>query len=193
MDKLILASKSPRRKELLEKLGLEFDVVGSSYEEDMTLDMRTKDLAKYLSKGKAEEVAGKYFDEIVIAADTFVCLDEQILGKPLSVGRAREMLKLIRGKKVSVVTGFTVIQKSKKRIIQDVEQAFVYMRNYSDRDIEGYIKTGEPIDKAGAFAIQDRGGVLVDKIEGDFFTAVGLPIFKLVKVLKDFGITFWEF
>lgn len=189
--KIILASSSPRRKELLAKTGLLFSVEPSGYEEDMGLKLDPIALANVLSAGKAEGVARNHKNAIVIGADTFIAHNGRVLGKPHTQARAKAMLKSLSGKAHSVITGFTIIDtKNGKRISRAVESK-VYFKKMSDREIDAYIKTGEPLERGGAYAIQELGSVFVEKIEGDFFGVMGLPIFELVKELAKFGISVW--
>lgn len=186
--KIILASTSPRRKELFGKLNLPFVVEASDYEEDMTIKMPPKKLAKFLSYGKAVAVAKKHKADIVIGADTFVVFDNKLLGKPKSKIEAKKMLKKLSGKRVDILTGLTIIDvaSGKKISTTDVTKAFI--RKMTDAEIDNYIASGEPMDKAGAFAIQGLGAVIIRRIEGDFMGAMGLPLFILAKELKKFGI-----
>ncbi|EFK97125.1 Maf-like protein [sediment metagenome] len=185
MPKIILASTSPRRKALLSQLGLEFEVVHSDYDEDMTLAMEPVELAKFLSAGKADAVYAKYPKDIIIAADTFVVMREHILGKPHTPERAKEMLQKISGQKLQIITGLTVINEKQK--ISRAVSTDVFIKKLSIEEIENYVATGEPLDKAGAFAIQEKGAALVEKIEGDYNSAVGLPLDELVKILQEMG------
>lgn len=190
MAKIILASGSPRRKELFEKLQIPFVVEVSNYEEDMNLKLKPLELAKELSRGKAEAVADKHKNEevIIIGADTFVVLKNKILGKPRTTEKAKEMIKEMSGKAHSVITGFTIINsKSGKKVSKAVESK-VYFRKLTDKEIEDYVRTGEPLDKAGAYAIQEFGSVLIERIEGDYTNIVGLPLAPLIEGLKKFGI-----
>lgn len=186
--KIILASNSPRRKELLERLGLKFEIVASDYEEDMSLQMHPMELAKFLSHGKAEVVAEKYKNRIIIAADTFVALKYELLGKPHTEIEARKMLQKISGKIVSIVTGYTVIDSATNKKISKAVEAKVHIKKLTAEEIENYIKTKEPLDKAGAFAVQGIGSVIIKRIDGDFFGIVGLPLYDLAKSLKKFGV-----
>jgi len=188
MKKIILASTSPRRKELLEKTGLKFEIVSSDYEEDMGLKMKPLALAKYLSRGKAEAVAKKYKNHVIIAADTFVALGDELLGKPRTTTEAETMLKKISGKIVSIITGYTVFDTSSNKKISRVSEAKVHIKKLTAEEIKNYIKTKEPLDKAGAFAVQGIGAVLIKKIEGDFFGIVGLPLYDLAQSLKKVGV-----
>lgn len=190
MTKIILASTSPRRKELLEKTGTYFIVEVSNYKEDMNLNLKPLELAKELSRGKAEAVAKNHKDEdvLIIGADTFVVLNNKILGKPHTSEKAKEMIKEMSGRVHTVITGFTIINaQSGKRISKAVESK-VYFRKLTDEEIDAYVRTGEPLDKAGAYAIQEAGSVLIEKIEGDYTNIVGLPLPALIGELKNFGI-----
>jgi septum formation protein len=188
MKKIILASVSPRRKEILSKTGLFFDIQESEYEEDMNLQMSPSDLAEHLSLSKAKSVSDKNIDAIVIAADTFVVFDNKYLGKPKTESLAREMLSLLSGTTHEIITGVTIIHKETNHLVSFHEKTKVFMKELSSETIDAYIKTGEPLDKAGGYAMQEIGSILVEKIEGDFFNAVGLPISRLVEELKSFGI-----
>lgn len=190
MQKIILASASPRRRELLGKLQIPFAVEVSDYEENNDLNLAPLDLAKTLSAGKARTVAKKHKGEevIIIGADTFVLLDNKILGKPLTLEKAKEMIRQLSGRSHSVVTGFTVIDaKSGKEVSKAVESK-VYFRKLTEKEIETYVGIGEPLDKAGAYAIQEAGSALIEKTEGDYTNIVGLPLPALIKELKNFGI-----
>ena len=154
----------------------------------MTLKLPPKELAKVLSMGKAEAVAKKYKNAVVIGADTFVVSKNKLLGKPHTVERARKMLKQLNGTAHSVITGFSIIDtKTGKRVSRAIE-CKVYFRKITDREINAYIKTGEPLERAGAYAVQERGSVFIKKTEGDFFTIIGLPVYELTKELKKFGV-----
>ena len=186
--RLILASTSPRRKEILSSSGLLFEVVPSDYEEDMTLAMEPKNLAKYLSKRKAETVANKYPDSVVIGADTFVEFEGEVLGKPHTKEKAKETLHRLNGRIHSIITGFTVIDASNAKCISQAVETKVVFKRSTDKEIDEYIATGEPLDKAGSYAIQGIGKSLVERIEGDYNNIVGLPLDALLNVLKGFGV-----
>ena len=168
MKQLILASTSPRRKEILEKTGLKFKVVASRYEEDMTLPMSATKLPQYLAEQKAKDVAKRYPEAVVIGADTIVAFGRKVLGKPKTKRGAKKMLKLISGKVVKVITGYSIINYKSGRILTDKSIGNVYFKKYSDKEIDAYIRTGEPMGRAGAFAVQERGAVLIEKVTGDF-------------------------
>ncbi|MDP2649331.1 MAG: Maf family protein [bacterium] len=185
MRRIILASASPRRKELLSKY-LKFKIDISNFDES-SIDQRKYspiEFAKHLSLQKAKEVAKKYKDAVIIAADTLVVLDDEILGKPSNEKHAREMLEKLSGKMHLVITGFTIIDtKTKKTSTKSVETK-VYFRKISEDEIDQYVQNGEPLGKAGAYGIQDKAGIFVEKIEGDFFNVVGLPLCALFEELK---------
>ncbi|MFC2067185.1 Maf family protein [Chloroflexota bacterium] len=188
MKTIILASASPRRKILLEKIGLIFEVEPSNYEEDMPLRLEPHEFARKISLEKARVVAGKHKNSIVIAADTFIVFGGQILGKPHTEKAAREMLEAIRGKYHSVITGFSIIDASKNKTLSKTVETKVYIRELTSVEIDAYVKSGEPLDKAGAYAIQGLGSVFVEKIDGDYYNVVGLPLSTLTEALKEFGI-----
>lgn len=188
MQKIILASTSPRRKELFEKLNLDFEVEASSYQEDMNLIKPPLELAKLLSLGKAKDVSAKHKEGIIIGADTFIAMDDELLGKPVTADKAKEMLRKISGKVLSVITGFSIIDITQNKIISDAVETKVFIKNLSGEEIENYVRTGEPLDKAGAFAIQGIGAIIVKKIEGDYFNVMGLPLSALAKRLTEFGV-----
>jgi len=190
LKKLVLASGSPRRREILKEAGLEFTVARSGYEEDLSLQMSPHDLAMHLSAGKARDVAARHMDALVIAADTFIVLEGRILGKPGTADEAEQMLRAMSGKEHSVITGFTVLDSESKREVSRWVETRVRFREISDDEITSYVETGEPLDKAGAYGIQQRGAALVERVEGDYLNVVGLPLEELKKVLAGFGFEF---
>jgi septum formation protein len=186
--RIILASASPRRKEILELTGLKFSVDASDYEEDMDLGLKPHELARFLSAEKAGTIAVKYKNALVIAADTFIVFKGHLMGKPHSREEARRMLILLNGKAHSVITGFTIIDTNTRKKLSRSVETKVYFRKMTVSEIETYIKTGEPLDKAGAYAIQGLGAVIVKKIEGDYLNVVGLPLVSLTEALKKFRV-----
>lgn len=188
MRRIILASTSPRRRELFKKLGVPFEVVASAYEEDMTLALPPRELAVYLARGKAEAVAPRYTDAIVIGADTFLVFDGRVIGKPRDAQDAAGMLRGLAGKSHAVVTGFYIIDTAYSIHVADAVESIVHIKELSDDAIAAYIASGEPLDKAGAYAIQGKGAALVDRIEGDYDSIVGLPVGRIGEVLQEFGI-----
>jgi len=188
MKEIILASSSPRRKELLENIGLKFKVEPSNYEEDIPPGLEPHELARKISLGKAKTVASKHQNAIVIAADTFVVLDNRILGKPHTEKEARKMLEALSGKSHSVITGFSILDTGNKKTISKSVETKIYFRKFTPAEIDAYVESKEPLDKAGAYAIQGLGAVLVERIEGDYFNVIGLPLSALTEALKEFGI-----
>jgi septum formation protein len=196
MRKIILASASPRRKQLLKQLGLEFEVVPSDIEEVFNPRLKPRHQVEELALQKAQAVAGKFAsagsaqgdDAIVIGADTLVALGDEIIGKPKNTQDAKRMLKKLRGRQHSVMTGFVLIDTANKRTIVKSVETKVWFRKLSPQEISSYVEKEKPFDKAGAYAIQDLGILFVEKIEGDYFGAVGLPLFTLAKELKKFGV-----
>jgi len=188
MKKLFLASASPRRKELLELIGLDFEVVPSDYEEDLNLKNNPSETVRNLALGKARNVAKKVKEGIVIGSDTVVVLKGKILGKPKSKEEAKEILGNISDRELEVYSGVALVEAEADRFLTDCVVSKVKIKKLSKEEIENYVATGEPLDKAGAFGIQGRGALIVEKIEGDYFNIVGLPLFKLSEMLKTFGI-----
>jgi septum formation protein len=185
---VVLASASPRRRELLENIGLKFTVDPAEIAEIQTAKLKPAELAKELSRHKARAAASRHADSIIIAADTFGVLDGVILGKPVDERHARKMLAGLSGRYHSVITGFTVIDSASGRIVTRAVETRVYFRKLSRSEITRYVKTGEPLDKAGAYAIQGLGALLVERIEGDYCNVIGLPLCALTGVLRRFGI-----
>lgn len=190
MKKIFLASKSPRRLELLRMLGLNVETASPDIDESAVEADSPSHLAEKLAKTKAEKVYRDLHPEgcPVVAADTLVEIGGKILGKPRSVAEAGEMLRMLSGKLHYVHTGLAVIYSG--TFASAVETATVHFRELSDDEIESYIMSGEPMDKAGAYGIQGRAGAFVDRIEGDFFSIVGLPLCRLVTLLRNtMGLT----
>ena len=173
---IILASASPRRKELLEKIGLVFIVDPSQYSEDLNSKLTPQDLALSISEGKARAMAAKYPDAIIIAADTIGVIGSRIIGKPHTSAEAVKMLRLLSGKSHQVITGLTVLDSNNDMKVSKTLQTRVYFKELSDDEIAAYVKTGEPLDKAGAYAIQGLGSIFVEKINGDYYNVMGLPL-----------------
>jgi nucleoside triphosphate pyrophosphatase len=185
---IILASASPRRKEILEKTGLQFTVDESRYEEETDAGLEPHELARYLSREKARDVARRHRNALIIAADTLVVSGGRLFGKPRSEEEAREILKALSGKSHSVITGFTIIDTKAKKEFSNTVESKVFFKELNGDEIEAYIRSGEPFDKAGAYGIQGLGAVIVEKIDGDFFNVMGLPLNALSESLKKFGI-----
>ncbi len=186
--RIILASASPRRKEILAKTGLAFEVDRSGYDEQLDPRIEPHRLARTLAWHKAQAVSGRYQDALLIAADTFIAFRGHMLGKPHTAAEAVRMLGMLSGKTHSVITGYAVIDTRTGRRASGSEETKVVFRRLSKAEISAYVKTGEPLDKAGAYAIQGRGAMLVQRIEGDYLNVVGLPLVSLVRTLRKFGV-----
>ncbi|OGK18558.1 septum formation protein Maf [Candidatus Roizmanbacteria bacterium RIFCSPLOWO2_12_FULL_40_12] len=188
MKRLILASKSPRRKKLLQQLGLKFKVVDSGLEEKINPKLSPSQLAMKLSQEKARVVAKRYKNSIIIAADTFITLGKTIIGKPKDKKDAKRILKILSGRMHPIITGFTVMDSNTGKSSSKFVVSKVWIKKLAEKEINEYVATGEPMDKAGAYGIQERGSVFVKKIDGDYFNVVGLPLRTLTEELKKFGV-----
>lgn len=189
MKKIILASASPRRREILTNIGLDFEVVVSEADESK-IDKNSVPVSVYVQELaflKAAAVAKKIkkHDALIISADTVVYLDDQILGKPKNETDAEEMLKKLSGRAHSVFTGICVMDAQTLKSVCAKEETRVYFKELTAEKIESYVKTGEPLDKAGAYAVQGLGSLFTEKVEGDFFNVIGLPVKKLSEVLEN--------
>ncbi len=203
MSRIILASASPRRKELLEQIGIEFEICPAKGEEVITKTL-PEEVVMELSKQKAEEIASMVLsfeenhkeittptDILVIGADTVVAHQGKILGKPKDEADAKHMLRALSGNTHSVFTGVTLVLIDKQGRCGEVvfyEKTDVTMHTMSEKEIEHYVATGEPMDKAGAYGIQGKCAIYIEKIEGDYNNVVGLPISRLYQELKKIGI-----
>lgn len=186
--KLILASSSPRRKEILEKTGYDFEVINPNIDENLKIKLPPIDLVMKLALLKANDVFSKEPDAVVIGADTIVCIDGKNVGKPETVDQARSLLRQLSGRLHRVYTGVAIISKDRQETF--FVQAKVNFMKIDEDLINRYIDTKEPFDKAGGYAIQGKGRILVDSIDGDYYGVVGLPISQLAKRLeRDYGIT----
>jgi len=182
---LILGSGSPRRKRILEGLGLEFTIDIPDVDESAVNDETAAEHVRRLSWLKAATVAGRHDEGTVVAADTVVVLDGELLGKPADAGEAVEMLLRIRGRWHEVYTGVTALRCSDGASAGGVERTEVLVRFLAEDEIADYVAGGEPLDKAGAYAIQDCGAALVEQVRGCFYNVVGLPVVRLCDVLKQ--------
>lgn len=184
---LVLASASPRRFEILKNAGFLFSVRVANADETLPRSIKTpKDAVEYLANIKSDAIKAKD-DEVILSADTVVALGNEIFGKPKDGGDAFKILRTLSGKTHSVYTGVTIKQGEKKSIFS--VKTDVSFLELSDKTISDYIKTGEPLDKAGGYGIQGLGAALVEKIDGDYFNVVGLPLEKTTCELEKFGIT----
>lgn len=188
MTRIILASASPRRRELLAQIDLKFEVIPSLVSEEGEPLSTPAKTAEYLAVIKAEDVAGKLTgDGYVIGADTIVVLDGVLYGKPVNKADARGMLTRLQGRAHQVITGIAVIRLRDKEILVEHETTTVMMRPLTLEEVDRYIDTGEPMDKAGAYAIQGRGAVFIPSISGCYFNVVGLPLARLLSMLNKLG------
>lgn len=183
-DDLILASASPRRAELLKQVGIPFRQVVSGVNENLHDPKDPEDHVRELSRRKAEDVARQMSSGIVLGADTVVVLDGEILGKPADKGEAIQMLLKLSGRDHEVFTGLTLLDVVRDFSVSAVERTEVTFRELSQEEIEAYVVTGEPLDKAGAYGIQGKGAVLVSGIRGCYYNVVGLPLAKLMELLR---------
>jgi len=188
MKKIILASASPRRRELLEKIGLAFEIESSRFEEEVATAADPHRTARLNSVTKAATVAARHKNVIVIAADTIGVFRGKVLGKPHTPAEARKMLLTLNGESHRVITGFTIIDTETSKTVTRSVESRVYFRPLTPAEIDAYIRTGEPLDKAGAYAIQGLGAVIVERIEGDYYNVIGLPLAALAQSLKEFGV-----
>ncbi|HZK33027.1 MAG TPA: Maf family protein [Tissierellaceae bacterium] len=186
MEKIILASSSPRRKELLNKYNLDFHIFPADVDESYGDDELPEQIAMSLALQKALWVEKHFKEEIIIAADTIVVLEDEILNKPIDEKHAFHMLKKLSGKEHRVITGISIIKANTNLKVIDFETTIVKFRNISDDKIKRYIKTKEPMDKAGAYGIQGYGQVLIEGLNGCYSNVVGLPLGKLDYLLSKF-------
>ena len=183
--KILLASNSPRRKELLQNLGFDFQVVSIDCDEIYPENLAVEKIAEYLSELKANSYGKLEKDEVLITADTIVALENEILGKPKNEEEAKEMLRKLSGKTHEVYTAFTV--KNEEKSISTTDVAAVKFDKISEEEIEFYIKNFKPFDKAGSYGVQEWLGMAkIAKIEGSYYTIMGLPTHLVYSVLKDF-------
>ena len=188
MRKIILASASPRRRELLSKIGLEFDVVPSNYDEKLDSDIFTYEKIENLALNKAKDVASRINESaIIIAADTVVVLNGKILGKPHTKQDAREMISALSAKMHEVITAIAMIDTESKKTIVRSNSTKVKFRKISEDEVEKYISTDEPYDKAGGYAAQGLAAIFIEKIDGCFNNVVGISVFEVYQMLQEFN------
>ncbi|MCK9185948.1 Maf family protein [Candidatus Gracilibacteria bacterium] len=185
--KIILASLSPRRKELLEAVGLKFEVHPSCFEEKEK-HISPIHLALHNAIGKAQDIAKKHKNAIIIGVDTVVAYKKHIIGKPKNKADAKRILELLNGTTHRVVSAVCVIDTAKNKVYTDTEITYIEMDCITSKEIDAYIRHGEGTDKAAGYAIQGIGGLFIKKIRGDYFNVVGLPMHKLKKILEEAGV-----
>ena len=185
---LVLASTSPRRRELLSCLGIDFRVVPPSTLENMLPDETPREMVERLALSKAMSVARSLSGGLVIGADSVVVLDGRALGKPVDDAQAREMLRSLRGREHQVMTGLALVDAANRDTRVTSESSLVTMRDYSDDQLDAYVASGEPMDKAGAYAVQDRVFRPAEQLEGCYTNVMGLPLCSLVNMIQDAGL-----
>ncbi len=184
--KLILASISPRRENLLRMIGFDFEVVNSQVDEQSEVYTIPEVHVLELAQKKALKVAEKIDGGLIIGADTVVVLNNQILGKPKDAKQAKEILQQLSGKTHEVYTGFAIVEKPSGEMLSEFVKTLVSFRKLADEEIDRYIQSGSPFDKAGGYGIQDQGALFVQKIDGCFYNVMGLPVTKLYQALEKF-------
>ena len=185
---LILASTSPRRRELLALLGIPFDVKSPSFEERLVADRLAIEQVQSFARGKAQSVARQKPEAVVLASDTVIELDHDVLGKPADLAEARAMLRRLAGRDHHVRTAVALVCSTRAIDIVALSTSVVRMKPFDERGHERYLATGESLGKAGAYSIQGEGGDLVDSIDGDFPTVVGLPLRLVAQLLMQAGV-----
>ncbi|MBS3917699.1 MAG: septum formation inhibitor Maf [Deltaproteobacteria bacterium] len=186
-NRLILASKSPRRYDLLKQMGLDFDVIPSNVEEDFAQGESPREHVIRLAEAKALDVGNRFPDHWVIGADTIVYVDNIILGKPSSREEALEMLKRLSGKEHWVLTGISVHHFGKRKGDCEAVQTAVKVKTLTPVEMEWYVRTGEPFDKAGGYGIQGIGSFMIESINGSYTNVVGLPLCELMQMMSRLG------
>ena len=196
--KLILGSQSPRRRELLERMGLSFQVLTAEIDETKYETEDPVESVKRICRAKAEAVAERLREENgpqsaaqcpwILTADTIVVLDGRIMGKPRCEAEAKAMLRALSGREHAVYTAFCLTSPADGRLTVHAEKTLVHFRPLTEGEIGAYVATGEPMDKAGAYGIQGLGAMLVESIHGDYFTVMGLPVCALAQVLCQYGL-----
>jgi len=187
--RLILASTSPRRREILALLGLPFEVIAPKFDELVSPHRPIKEEVLEFSIGKARSVAGENHDSVVIASDTMIGLMEKKFGKPIGTDDAKDMLRALAGKTHQIFTGVAIVDGLGGPGLDWIEEVSVRMRAYSDDEIQRYVSRGESLDKAGAYSIQGHGCGLIESIDGDYLAAVGLPLKPIAHYLQSRGFT----
>jgi septum formation protein len=186
--RIILASQSPRRADLLRMLGLTFDTMPADIDETYRAGEQPGPHAERLARGKAQAIAEREPDAVVIGSDTVVILDDEVLGKPRDLDEAVHLLMRLQGREHVVATGIAVCAEGTLR--SGVERVRVRFRPLTEATASAYATTGEPMDKAGAYGIQGYGATLVERIDGDFFAVMGLPICRMIELLEAVGLQY---
>jgi septum formation protein len=189
-SKIILASTSPRRAELLKQIGVEFELASGNVQERPHPDEAPPDYITRIARAKVIAVARQYNSGLIIGADTVVVHDGQMLGKPEDEADAERMLKRLSGKWHAVMTGVALYDIETRREVADFDKTLVKFARLTDKEVEWYVKTGEPMDKAGSYGIQGLGGLFVDEIAGNYYNVVGLPLPLVYRLARRLGYSF---
>jgi len=184
---LVLASISPRRKAILQQIGIPFETAGSIIDESLHREMKPADSACHIAKQKVESIEQTYRNRWILGADTIVVINKTIFGKPKNPEECQDMLSCLKGKTHEVITGFCIHDPGKKLVHREAVMTKVKIKELSNTEIEAYIKSGEPFGKAGAYAIQGIGSFMIEKINGSYTNVVGLPVFEVVNALVKCG------
>lgn len=187
-EKLVLASRSPRRAEILTAVGWPFEMAAANIDESRAESEAAVSYVRRLAQAKAETVAKNIASGLVLGADTVVLVDEEILGQPSDVEDARRMLKLLSGRWHEVLTGVALLRAGENRLVVGHEKTRVRFAEMSPAEIDWYVATGEPMDKAGAYAVQGRAALFIEEIQGDYFNIVGLPVrlvYELARKIQE--------
>ena len=193
MKKLVLASRSPRRRHLLKALGVHFIAAESGFHEIDHADGTPGQHVQDNALGKARAIASQYNNALVIGADTVVVYRQRVLGKPKNMAEAMEYLLLLQGKTHAVYTGLALIDTKENITVVDFEKTLVTMRSLNEKEIRAYLSRIKPLDKAGAYAIQGAGAIIVEKISGCYYNVVGFPLAKLEEMLLRLKITLFDY
>jgi len=193
MKKLVLASRSPRRRQLLKTLGINFIAAESGFHEIDHADGTPGQHVQDNALGKARAAAARYKNALIIGADTVVVYRQRVLGKPKKMAEAMEYLQLLQGKTHAVYTGLALIDTQKNITIADYVKTLVTMRSLNEKEVRAYLSLIKPLDKAGAYAIQGAGAIIVEKISGCYYNVVGFPLAKLEEMLLRLKITLFDY
>ena len=185
---ILLASTSPRRRELLGLLGLQFQIVPPTCEETLIPHLSPSEQTRHLARDKAQSVASQHVEDLVIGSDTVIEIEGKLLGKPENMEEAESMLRELRGKVHQVHTGVALIRQASNFSIDFVETAHVWIKSFDETTLQSYLATEESLGKAGAYSIQGKGAKLIEIIEGDYPTIVGLPLWRTAKALEQQGV-----
>ena len=190
LPKIILASTSPRRSELLKQIGVEFELASGNVQERPHPDEAPPDYITRIARAKVIAVARQYESGLIIGADTVVVLDGQLMGKPEDEADAERMLRSLSGRWHAVMTGVALYDVATRQEVADFDKTLVKFARLTEKEIEWYVKTGEPMDKAGAYGIQGQGGLFVDEIAGNYHNVVGLPLPLVYRLARRLGYSF---